>query len=46
MKVDDLYMADLEPGFYLRIIVHANEHLGQLVGYARMTGVAPPCSRN
>jgi uncharacterized damage-inducible protein DinB len=31
---------------YLRIIVHANEHMGQLVGYARMTGVAPPWSRN
>ncbi|HVI10686.1 MAG TPA: hypothetical protein VND65_20520 [Candidatus Binatia bacterium] len=27
---------------YLRIIVHANEHMGQLVGYARMTGVVPP----
>src|SRR5262249_55872695 len=30
---------------YLRIIVHANEHMGQLVAYARMTGVAPPWSR-
>ena len=29
-------------GMYLRIIVHANEHMGQLVAYARMTGVAPP----
>ena len=29
---------------YLRIIVHANEHLGQLVAYARMTGVVPPWS--
>jgi uncharacterized damage-inducible protein DinB len=27
---------------YLRIIVHANEHMGQLVAYARMTGVVPP----
>jgi len=27
---------------YLRILVHANEHMGQLVGYARITGVAPP----
>src|SRR6266853_1267464 len=25
-------------GMYLRIIVHANEHMGQLVAYARMTG--------
>jgi len=24
---------------YLRIIVHANEHMGQLIGYARMSGV-------
>ena len=29
-------------GMYLRIIVHANEHMGQLIAYARMTGVAPP----
>lgn len=29
---------------YLRIIVHANEHMGQLVAYARMTGVTPPWS--
>lgn len=33
-------------GMYLRIIVHANEHMGQLVAYARMTGVAPPWSKN
>jgi len=32
-------------GMYLRIIVHANEHMGQLVAYARMTGVVPPWSR-
>jgi uncharacterized damage-inducible protein DinB len=32
-------------GIYLRIILHANEHMGQLVAYARMTGVAPPWSR-
>ena len=31
-------------GLYLRIIVHANEHMGQLVAYARMTGVVPPWS--
>ena len=29
-------------GMYLRIIVHANEHMGQLVAYARRTGVVPP----
>ena len=33
-------------GMYLRIIVHANEHMGQLVAYARMTGVAPPWSKS
>jgi uncharacterized damage-inducible protein DinB len=31
-------------GMYLRIIVHANEHMGQLIAYARMTGVVPPWS--
>lgn len=29
-------------GVYLRIIVHDNEHMGQLIAYARMTGVKPP----
>jgi uncharacterized damage-inducible protein DinB len=33
-------------GIYLRILVHANEHMGQLVAYARMTGVVPPWSKN
>jgi uncharacterized damage-inducible protein DinB len=32
-------------GMHLRIIVHANEHMGQLVAYARMTGVVPPWSQ-
>ena len=32
-------------GMYLRILVHANEHMGQLVAYARMTGVVPPWSK-
>lgn len=32
-------------GMYLRIIIHANEHMGQLVAYARMTGVVPPWSQ-
>ncbi len=30
---------------YLRIIIHNNEHMGQLVAYARMTGVVPPWSK-
>jgi uncharacterized damage-inducible protein DinB len=33
-------------GMYLRIIVHDNEHMGQLVAYARMTGVVPPWSKS
>jgi uncharacterized damage-inducible protein DinB len=32
-------------GMYLRIIIHANEHMGQMIAYARMTGVAPPWSK-
>jgi uncharacterized damage-inducible protein DinB len=32
-------------GVYLRIIVHDNEHMGQLIAYARMTGIAPPWSK-
>ena len=31
---------------YLRAIVHTNEHMGQLVAYARMTGVVPPWSKD
>jgi len=30
---------------FLRIIVHNNEHMGQLVAYARMTGTVPPWSK-
>jgi uncharacterized damage-inducible protein DinB len=43
-----VHIADREAtvdGMYLRILVHANEHMGQLVAYARMTGVVPPWSR-
>lgn len=32
-------------GIYLRIIVHDNEHMGQLIAYARMSGVVPPWSK-
>jgi uncharacterized damage-inducible protein DinB len=32
-------------GMYLRIIIHANEHMGQLVAYARMNGIVPPWSQ-
>ena len=33
-----------QENLYLRILVHANEHMGQLVAYARMNGVVPPWS--
>ncbi len=32
-------------GMYLRMIVHANEHMGQLVAYARMHGIVPAWSK-
>jgi len=31
-------------GIYLRILVHANEHMGQLVAYARFNHIVPPWS--
>lgn len=33
-------------GMYLRIIVHANEHYGQMIAYARSMGVAPPWAKS
>ena len=36
--------ADVD-GMYLRILVHANEHMGQLVAYARMNKIVPPWSK-
>jgi uncharacterized damage-inducible protein DinB len=33
-------------GMYLRILVHANEHMGQLIAYARMGGVTPPWTKD
>jgi uncharacterized damage-inducible protein DinB len=32
-------------GIYLRIIIHDNEHMGQLIAYARTMGVVPPWSK-
>jgi len=32
-------------GVLLRLLVHAGEHLGQLIAYARVNGVVPPWSR-
>lgn len=31
-------------GIYMRINVHANEHMGQLIAYARAAGITPPWS--
>ena len=33
-------------GMYFRILVHDNEHMGQLIAYARMTGVVPPWAKD
>jgi hypothetical protein len=33
-------------GMYLRILVHDNEHMGQLVAYGRMNGIVPPWSES
>jgi len=33
-----------DEGLYLRLLIHANEHMGQLVAYARINGVVPPWS--
>ena len=30
---------------FLRILLHANEHMGQSIAYARMNGVVPPWSK-
>jgi hypothetical protein len=32
-------------GVLLRALAHANEHLGQMIAYARMNGVVPPWSK-
>jgi uncharacterized damage-inducible protein DinB len=45
-KVEDRnYRGATVDGMYLRILVHANEHMGQMVAYARMNGIVPPWSR-
>ena len=31
-------------GMYLRIICHDNEHMGQVIAYARENGIVPPWS--
>ncbi|MGZ4812773.1 MAG: DinB family protein [Terriglobales bacterium] len=44
-KVTFLKRETTADGLYLRAIVHSNEHMGQLVAYARMSGVVPPWSK-
>ena len=45
-KVEFLERSTTADAIYLRLIVHCNEHMGQLVAYARMTGVTPPWSKD
>ena len=44
-KVEFLKQSTTADAVYLRLIIHCNEHMGQLVAYARMTGVVPPWSK-
>jgi uncharacterized damage-inducible protein DinB len=44
-KVTFLKRETTADALYLRAIVHSNEHMGQLVAYARMTGFVPPWSK-
>ena len=45
-KVEFLKRSTTADDVYLRLIIHCNEHMGQLVAYARMTGVTPPWSKD
>ncbi len=45
-KVEFLKRDTTADAVYLRLIIHCNEHMGQLVAYARMTGVTPPWSKD
>lgn len=43
-KINAFHREVTVDGMYLRILVHNNEHMGQLIAYARMSGVKPPWS--
>jgi uncharacterized damage-inducible protein DinB len=43
-KVEFLKQNTTADAVYLRLIIHNNEHMGQLIAYARMMGVTPPWS--
>jgi uncharacterized damage-inducible protein DinB len=45
-KVEFLKRSTTADAVYLRLIIHCNEHMGQLVAYARVTGVTPPWSKD
>ncbi len=45
-KVEFLKQDTTADAVYLRLIIHNNEHMGQLIAYARMTGVTPPWSKD
>ncbi len=45
-KVEFVKRDTTADAIYLRLLIHCNEHMGQLVAYARSTGVTPPWSKN
>jgi uncharacterized damage-inducible protein DinB len=44
-KVTILHRQATVDGLFLRALIHDNEHMGQLVAYARMNGIVPPWSK-
>ncbi|QOY91107.1 DinB family protein [Paludibaculum fermentans] len=45
-KVDFFGKPATANAIYLRILAHTNEHLGQMIAYARISGVTPPWSKS
>jgi uncharacterized damage-inducible protein DinB len=45
-KVEFLKRSTTADAVYLRLIIHCNEHMGQGIAYARMSGVTPPWSKD
>ncbi|MGC4053977.1 MAG: DinB family protein [Paludibaculum sp.] len=45
-KVDFFGKPATANAIYLRILAHTNEHLGQMIAYARMAGITPPWSKS
>ncbi|MBN9661252.1 MAG: DinB family protein [Acidobacteria bacterium] len=44
-KVDFFGKPATANAIYLRILAHTNEHLGQMIAYARMAGITPPWTK-